>query len=326
MAVLIAVILFAPVFAAVTYSWTASTLQTIEESSILLQAEHAAMIVEPATEYIVATTHHLRDIVANDFDIDLAQANGSYAAEHMTSVSMDMAAIISRTEMAAGAYAYLNADAFKGPDGGVVYAWMSVINGTVAAEIDTESAVKGYLSMANRTWRDDPDYVWYYDAVRKGRSAWTGVYYDTDLGHNCISYIEPIFKDQQLVGVVGVDLDLNAVQDVLTEDSCAACEIYLLDNAGTFALGDAHDIRSWSDVQKRMVFEQHSMMVDDQDVGYYRLLNDMLIITVIDERVDEPVLDELQDRLKMMVLFFIVLTEIVLFGFLVSALLSHRNG
>lgn len=59
--------------------------------------------------------------------------------------------------------------------------------------------------------KDDIEHVgWYYIPIEKGKGTWIGPYHNYNLGGiYIISYIVPIFKDGEAIGVIGMDIDMN---------------------------------------------------------------------------------------------------------------------
>ena len=320
------VMLIVPVFAFMTFSWTSSTLRSVDEASTMMSADHLAAELEPTIEYIRTTAGHLRDVVAEKFDLAAASNNRSYVSAYMDSVSDDVRSIGVNTNDLAGIYFYLDPDKYLDPVRGVSYSWFSVKDGIATPEEDTGVLIPGYLSMHSAQWRDDPNYVWYYDAIRKGRGTWTGVYYDEDLGYDCVSYIAPVYKNYRLIGVAGIDLNLNAVQRKVSSCPHIQGDAYLFDQEGTFFVGDPSSIRSWETIAELLTLDRGGFVVDEQNVGYRKLPNGMIVMVVTREETDDVVLVELHRDLLKMVLFFGVLTEIVLGGILLANILLYNRS
>lgn len=58
---------------------------------------------------------------------------------------------------------------------------------------------------------------WYYIPVWEGKPVWMEPYYNANINVEMISYVVPIFEKNTLVGVVGMDVDFNAIKEI-TED------------------------------------------------------------------------------------------------------------
>lgn len=101
---------------------------------------------------------------------------------------------------------------------------------------------------------DDTEHVgWYYEAVNAGNPVWMEPYDNLNNDILMVSYVIPLYKDQTLVGVVGMDIDFS----VLTQqvDGISVYEnslAYLAAQDGTVIhsrepLEDAHDSRFFKD-------------------------------------------------------------------------------
>lgn len=61
---------------------------------------------------------------------------------------------------------------------------------------------------------EDTEHVgWYYIPVRNGKSTWIPPYLNKNINTYMISYVIPIYQDNETVGVVGMDIDFNLITD-----------------------------------------------------------------------------------------------------------------
>lgn len=58
---------------------------------------------------------------------------------------------------------------------------------------------------------------WYTDAVESGELNFTGVITDTYSGRSCVTCSAPIYANGELVGVIGIDLFLDSMQDYVEQ-------------------------------------------------------------------------------------------------------------
>lgn len=62
----------------------------------------------------------------------------------------------------------------------------------------------------------DTEHVgWYYIPLEKGEAAWMAPYFNDNLGVEMISYVIPLYRDGQTVGVVGMDIDFDVVEQIV---------------------------------------------------------------------------------------------------------------
>ncbi|MBQ9120316.1 MAG: diguanylate cyclase [Lachnospiraceae bacterium] len=60
---------------------------------------------------------------------------------------------------------------------------------------------------------DDIGHVgWYYVPVQKKKAVWMPLYYNQNVDISMISYVVPIYKENMLIGIVGMDIDFEFIQ------------------------------------------------------------------------------------------------------------------
>ena len=64
---------------------------------------------------------------------------------------------------------------------------------------------------------EDEDAAWYYRAVEDRAPVWLGPYRDRHTGLDIISYVSPVYKDGQLIGVVGMDFDFQSMKNTAAD-------------------------------------------------------------------------------------------------------------
>lgn len=63
---------------------------------------------------------------------------------------------------------------------------------------------------------DDAEHVgWYYIPVKKGKATWMAPYDNKNINVRMISYVIPLYMDNQTVGVVGMDIDLSVITNLV---------------------------------------------------------------------------------------------------------------
>lgn len=60
---------------------------------------------------------------------------------------------------------------------------------------------------------------WWYIPTIHGKATWFEAYYDAIIGRYVISYVVPIYIDDQLIGVIGADLSADYIEDLVKEVS-----------------------------------------------------------------------------------------------------------
>ncbi len=70
---------------------------------------------------------------------------------------------------------------------------------------------------------------WYQQAAKAGRTIWTGIYVDAGGAGLMITVASPVYNDGKLTGVIGMDITLKTLRELLSRDSGYA---FILDRQG----------------------------------------------------------------------------------------------
>lgn len=60
---------------------------------------------------------------------------------------------------------------------------------------------------------------WWYNPIQAGKAVWLEAYHDKNINQQIISYAAPIYKGEHLVGIIGVDLSTNYLENITKEIS-----------------------------------------------------------------------------------------------------------
>lgn len=64
----------------------------------------------------------------------------------------------------------------------------------------------------------DTEHVgWYYIPVKNGKATWIAPYSNENINVQMISYVIPIYKGNETVGVIGMDIDFNIIKDMVND-------------------------------------------------------------------------------------------------------------
>lgn len=136
-----------------------------------------------------------------------ALKDDTHRAEYMEHLMQAAYNIISKTKGAIGIYLRLNPE-IAGPTEG--FYWLES-NQSGKLEIEENTNITKYD-------RDDKEHVgWYYEPVEAGKAVWMTPYQNQNIRRTVVSYAMPIYKDEQLVGVVGMDIDWSYITSMVDE-------------------------------------------------------------------------------------------------------------
>lgn len=64
---------------------------------------------------------------------------------------------------------------------------------------------------------DDIEHVgWYYIPVKEGKATWMSPYMNQNINVEMISYVIPLYRNNETIGVVGMDIDFSVVTDIVS--------------------------------------------------------------------------------------------------------------
>lgn len=81
----------------------------------------------------------------------------------------------------------------------------------------------------------DTEHVgWYYIPIKNGKATWLNPYINSNINMYMISYVVPIFKDGQTIGVIGMDIDFKQIENIVK-----GTKVY--DTGYSFLVDDKHN-------------------------------------------------------------------------------------
>lgn len=202
------------------------------------------------------------------------------------------------------------------------YSWYQNKNGkciNVKKKLEAFHPEKRYLTSS-----DDP---YYFEAIKHNKIYWSDIYVDPDLKTKMITVDKPIFKNNKLVGVVGIDLSIDKIDSILVEmrgvfkDS----DIFLLDKNNNTLIYSLHETKpeNYSPPNFKLVFKnelnKENAIVVYRDLGVkktailIKLINNFHIIYTISNDV---IFKGFNQLFKIVYFIFFLLMALSLFLFL----------
>lgn len=75
---------------------------------------------------------------------------------------------------------------------------------------------------------------WWYTPLKSGKPSWIQSYYDNNLKSDVISYVVPLYKESQFIGVMGADISSDYIEQIVKGISVLDTgAVALLENDGT---------------------------------------------------------------------------------------------
>ena len=167
---------------------------------------------------------------------------------------------------------------------------------------------------------------WYYKAVESGEPVWLEPYYNGKIREKVISYVIPIYQEELLVGIAGMDILFSDVtreiEKITIYDSGVAClingEYEVLYHPDEEAEYEVQTIEAWEefventvrDVEGKYAFEYYSKG-EKNKLTYYEMENGMgLLLTAPTAEINK----ENDAMLKAVMTSVVLITVVCILG------------
>jgi len=156
--------------------------------------------IEQSTEVMaVLATNHI-----DDFENLMDETYRNTYINNMRLAGYDIAI---NTKGSIGIYLRLNPE-IAGPTEG--FYWL-ISNETGELELEENTNITQYE-------KDDTEHVgWYYEPVEAGAAIWMDPYENQNTNRTIVSYAMPIYQENQLIGIVGMDIDWPYITAMVDE-------------------------------------------------------------------------------------------------------------
>lgn len=172
----------------------------------------------------------LASIVANIYD-EKKLYDKNYNLNFLDSFSSIIKSVFYNSPGIDGVWFQLNHESPFTNDG---YNWYGIIDGKPINI--KEYLFKGTNNPRKLTPQDDP---YYFEALEyKNIAKWSKIYLDKDTNKKMISVVRSIYKDKKLIGVVGIDITMDNLQDAVDRmhEIFNDADVYLVDKTGKVIL------------------------------------------------------------------------------------------
>ena len=162
------------------------------------------------------------DSISNSYDAS-KQQDKAYNIKFIKGINGLVKSVLSNSPGVDGSWFQINADL---PFSAEAYNWYEFKENQF---VNVKDQFVGTSSMNRKiTPEDDP---YYFNAVYNRKPTWSDIYTDPDTKNAMVTISAPIDKDGALVGVVGIDISINNIQQIINQmrTILGDCELYLLD-------------------------------------------------------------------------------------------------
>lgn len=176
--------------------------------------------------------------IANLTDFEAFKNSDEYVDRYTDIIAPVLLTAAQHTDGAMSAYIRYNPD-FAYPTSGMFYM--------------RDTAIASYRVVPNTDFsvfeKTDLNHVgWYYIPVNNGKPTWMSPYFNDNVNVYMISYVVPLFKDGESVGILGMDIDFSVIEGI--------ADIKMLyDEASAFIVDDGNQILYHKDIEYGTMLE-----------------------------------------------------------------------
>jgi len=164
----------------------------------------------------------MADSISNSYDIR-EQQDKAYNLKFIAGINGLVESVLSNSPSVDGSWFQINADL---PFSSEAYNWFTFKEDQF---VNVRDQFEGTALMNRQiTPEDDP---YYYSAVSNKKPTWSDVYTDPDTKQSMLTISAPVYKEGSLVGVVGIDINVESIKQILgqMQTILGNSELYLLD-------------------------------------------------------------------------------------------------
>lgn len=257
------------------------------QQNLVLLAKNQARQLEQITGRVEASTQALASYA--EATLDTSQQSPEYFKHYQDQVAPVLVQIAPQVPTNMSTYLYLALDYAHGVYG----AWFVDENngrGQPNFQRNLDMGVESDFDPA------DPSMAYYFEPITRKKGVWIQPYEDKDLHITMITYAMPIIKDQQVLGMVGMDISFDNLRKIVSQIHCYETgHAFLTDANGVVlaspwhAMGDSlakvEDGHYEALLQQVRANRSGTMALkihgEDQLVAYTRLQNGFVLYIVV---------------------------------------------
>nr|WP_302597975.1 methyl-accepting chemotaxis protein [uncultured Cellulosilyticum sp.] len=208
--IIYAIVICAIVLVSTVNVITISSSRNLQKTEAEIQLAQSAELIGKEIQQIMDKTVDYVDLIEETitltFNQTLVDDNDEYVKSFMQSLEPMIKSMATSYEDALGVAIFINPE----------------LTHTVH-QIVLERAQRGeeisqlYKFSKEEFYRENPDMQWYYTPVQAGEGVWSDPHTDGFSDSMRFSYTKPIFKENQLVAVIAIDLFFDQYQEMINE-------------------------------------------------------------------------------------------------------------
>ncbi|MCT8978007.1 methyl-accepting chemotaxis protein [Clostridium sp. CX1] len=180
---------------------SSTIIKDLAKKNLSLVAENKEIELNGTIENVENSVENLATTISSSVDIERLNLDINYGKEYENSIKNIVKGFGQTTNGAQSVYFYINPELAKGVYG----AWFVKKKGNSEFKAQQLESLEEFS-------QDNNDMEWFYKPIKEKKPIWIDPYVDSKLNISMTSYIIPIYKNNVLVGVVGIDINFDYFQ------------------------------------------------------------------------------------------------------------------
>lgn len=191
----------------VTINKSDQVIEKEVKNEIYSEVENKANNINAMFSNVENTVEILSNTITSDFQIDNKKET-KYFCDYQEKLSPVVKKISESVKDSMGTYVVLNHELTGGNYG----VWYIDENGNGNFKKKTITDISQFSP-------DDEEHVgWYYKSIKGRDGIWLDPYFNKNINANVISYVKPLYKNNMLIGVTGIDINFDLFTEAIKEN------------------------------------------------------------------------------------------------------------
>ena len=191
--------------AGVSYFYQRNSMRQSVERTLCILSAQKTQELNAQFSIVERLVQSLERHIIADIDEDRIIADAEYGAEYLEGLSQTLSNTAQLASGVAAVYFRLEAERFGSSSGTFL---ISSPSGDFISVKPTD---------IQQFHPDDTEHVgWYYAPIWNGGPVWTEPYENRNINIHMISYVAPVYHNGTLLGVVGMDINMAVIKNILT--------------------------------------------------------------------------------------------------------------
>lgn len=203
---MLAVLFFISLLFYIVTSINSASKTNINAFAYTIKVQNAYEELDKIFERAEVNIGVLSDSISSTYDAN-RQQDKTYNLQYVKGIDGLFKSVLSNSPGADGCWFQLNADL---PFSVQAYNWYQFRNDQF---INLRDYFQNSSSMNRKITPDEDPY--YFDALNNPIPTWSDIYQDADTKKSMITISAPIYKDTTLVGVTGIDISIDKLQQTM---------------------------------------------------------------------------------------------------------------